>query len=175
MSVDIRKIANNNYYVGTVNVEEIADGVWTRSERELTQDMAVDVPEIADGVWTRSERELTQEIGGGTMTVYENSTLMDGSEQQLVATEIAAAHLLNGLVDLSSLLGGDTVTVREYISIVTPVSYAKYAEKEISGPLDLSILSLATKPSKYGVKVTLQQSSGTYRTIPWQFFLIEEE
>jgi len=112
--------------------------------------------------------------GGATVTVYEDSALMDGSEQVLVATEISSPHSLEGMIDLSSLASGDSVTVREYMSAVSPVSYTKYAQSSVSGPRDPAMLYLATKSSSYGIRITLQQTSGTYRTLPWQFFLRQE-
>ena len=192
MSVDIKKVSNNNnhYYnitLSPVAVDEIAEGVWTRSTRELTQDVSVDIDEVVDGVWNRPVRELTQAVSTDLSPVtarldkvpavaepYEGLTLMNGSEQTLVASELNVQHSLEGFVDLSGVVSGDTVVMKQYVKIQSGGTYVKYAERELSGPFPNPLLAFATKPSRYGVKITLEQTMGTYRELPWQFFVRRE-
>jgi len=100
----------------------------------------------------------------------EGSVLMDGTEQELAKSELGVQHQIEGMVDLTPLALGDTVLVRVYMSIKTPVSYAKYAEETYSGPVSPSLLFICTKVAKYGLKVTIQQT-GNYRTFNSQFFI----
>jgi hypothetical protein len=48
--------------------------------------------------------------------------------------------------------------------------YVKYAEETYSGAQTLPLLHILTKPGSYGIKITLQQTAGTYRDFPYQFF-----
>ena len=101
----------------------------------------------------------------------EGSVLMDGTEQELANSELGVQHQIEGMVDLTPLALGDTVVVRVYMSIKTPVSYAKYAEEIYSGPVSPSLLFICTKVAKYGLKVTIQQTAGIHRTFNYQFFI----
>jgi len=62
---------------------------------------------------------------------------------------------LEGFIDLSELVAGEAVKVREEMSIVTPVSYKAYYEKEYSGVQALPLLFVLTRPARYGIKVTM--------------------
>ena len=100
----------------------------------------------------------------------EGSALMNGTEQELAKSELGVQHQIEGMVDLTPLALGDTVVVRVYMSIKTPISYAKYAEETYSGPVSPSLLFICTKVAKYGLKVTIQQTAGI-RTYNYQFFI----
>ena len=65
---------------------------------------------------------------------------------------------------------GDEIVVRQYIKIKNGGVYLKYAERTYSGKQAFDILYLTTKPTVYGIKITLQQTSGTYRSFDYQFF-----
>ena len=101
----------------------------------------------------------------------EGSVLMNGGEQELAESELGVQHQIEGMVDLTPLALGDTVVVRVYMSLNTPVSYAKYAEETYSGPVSPSLLFICTKVAKYGLKVTIQRIAGIYRTFNYQFFI----
>jgi hypothetical protein len=105
-------------------------------------------------------------------TPIEGTLTADGTEQNLVLDEIPGnpPRFLDGYVDLSAMAEGDTVVIRQYVSLVTPVSYKKYAEETFSGPQALPLLYITTKTGRYGIKVTLQQTAGTFKTFPFQFF-----
>jgi len=101
----------------------------------------------------------------------EGSVLMNGGEQILGQSELGVQHQIEGMVDLTPLALGDTVVVRVYMNIKTPISYAKYAEETYSGPVSPSLLFICTKVAKYGLKVTIQQTAGIYIIVNYQFFV----
>ncbi len=101
----------------------------------------------------------------------EGSLVMNGTEEELAKSELAVQHQIEGMVDLTPLVSGDTIVVRVYMSIETPVIYAKYAEETYSGPVSPSLLFICTKAAKYGLKITIKQTAGSYRTFNYQFFI----
>ena len=102
----------------------------------------------------------------------EGSITADGTEQNLILDEVAGdpSRFLEGMVDLNNMAAGDAVTIRQYLSLVTPVAYRKYAEESYSGAQTMPALFIVSKSGRYGIKVTLQQTAGTYRVFPYQFF-----
>jgi hypothetical protein len=102
----------------------------------------------------------------------EGSITMDGSEQTVVLDEVAGnpQRFLEGYVDLSPMASGDTIVVRQYMKISATGDYVKYAEETYSGSQPIPLLYVTTKPGRYGIKVTVQQTAGTYRTFTYQFF-----
>jgi len=102
----------------------------------------------------------------------EGTVEMDGSEKTVVLDEVEGnpQRYLEGYIDLSPMQDGDTVVVRQYIKISQTGEYVKYAEETIEGAQSLPLLYVITKPGRYGIKVTLQQTSGTNRTLAYQFF-----
>jgi hypothetical protein len=93
----------------------------------------------------------------------------DGSEQT-VKEIITTVNKLHAFIDLTNLAGGDTIVVRQFMKIKTAGTYIKYAEETYSGAQSLPMLYIQTKPAKYGIKITLQQTGGTNRTYDWQSF-----
>jgi len=102
----------------------------------------------------------------------EGSLMMDGTEQTLVLDEIVGNPLryLEGYVDVSAMEAGDEIVLRIYAKIATDVNYKQYAVKEYRGVQDLPLAYMATKPVRYGLKITAQQIAGTYKTLAYQFF-----
>jgi hypothetical protein len=102
----------------------------------------------------------------------EGSVTMDGTEKEVVLDEITGnpPRFLEGYIDLSPMASGDTIVVRQYMKIAPDGSYAKYAEETYSGAQSLPLLYIVTKPGRYGIKVTAQQTAGSYRSLTYQFF-----
>jgi hypothetical protein len=105
-------------------------------------------------------------------TPIEGSITMDGTEQTLVLDEIAGnpQRFLEGYIDLSQLQSGDTIRIKYYIKIKADEPYKEYFSREYSNKQPTQLLYVATKPAKYGLKITAQQTAGTYRTLSYQFF-----
>lgn len=94
----------------------------------------------------------------------------DGTEQIIVLDEVPGnyARYLEGYISLRELSGSNSVTVRIYIKI-NGVDYEKYFEKSYTGKQPFPLLYIVTKPTKYGVKITLQQTVGL-NSFYYQFF-----
>ena len=96
----------------------------------------------------------------------------DGTEQ--IVKEITSGTTdvkLHVYIDLTNMAAGDTVTIREYMTIKSAGSPVKYAEEVYSDAQSLPMLHVITKPAKYGIKVTLQQTAVPYRDYDWQTFI----
>jgi hypothetical protein len=65
---------------------------------------------------------------------------------------------------------GSIIVIRQYIKISPTGDYVKYAEETYSDAQALPLLYVTTKAGRYGIKVTAQQTAGTYRTLTYQFF-----
>lgn len=88
-----------------------------------------------------------------------------------VVKEIAdTVNKLHCFIDLSLMQAADTIKVAQEIKIKAAGSYAKYAEEEYSGVQDKPMLYVVTKPARHGIKVTLEQTAGTYRDYDWETF-----
>jgi len=71
---------------------------------------------------------------------------------------------------VSGMEVGDKILVRLYAKIAETATYKRYAEATYEDAQDLPLAYLASKPVKYGFKITAQQTKGTYKTLIYQFF-----
>jgi len=97
--------------------------------------------------------------------LVEGELMADGTEQVLV--EITYLAKIMGYVDLSKMKDGDRVILRQYVKIG---DWKLYKKEEYAGKQIEPIIYITPKVSKKGVRVTLQQIAGIYRTFPYQFF-----
>jgi len=101
---------------------------------------------------------------------------MDGTEKDAVKWEEAdletyeAPFYGEGYIDLSTMQAGDTIVVKEYASVITPVSYKIYATHTYTGVQSEPLVHFTKKTGAYGWKVTAQQTAGTNRTLKIAFF-----
>jgi len=97
------------------------------------------------------------------------SLLMTGVEQTIkeILTTVSKLHCF---VDLTPMLAADTVVVRQYIKIKAAGAFAKYAEETYNNVQTLPMLYIVTKPANHGIRITIQQTAGTYRTFDWETF-----
>jgi len=100
----------------------------------------------------------------------EGTITADGTEQ--VVIEITELMNIEGYIDLSNLASGDTVIIRIYVKVKDGGDYEKHAEETYSGAQTLPLLFIQPRPAKYGLKITLQQTAGTYRNYDYQFFKV---
>jgi len=148
--------------------------IWSYSERTLTSftgqpriDLLGEDEDFEAGTGTRKsvlDRLLASE------NPIEDTLTANGTEQVVVEATGTLEFKLEGYIDLSNLSSGDTVVIREYMKIKSTGEYKKYAEEKYSGSQPLPLLHIITKPSRYGLKITLQQTAGTYRSFDYQFF-----
>jgi len=105
-------------------------------------------------------------------TPIEGTLTADGTEQNVVLDEVTGnpSRFLEGYIDFVNMAAGDTVVIRQYVSVVTPVAYRQYATETYSGAQAMPMLFVVSKSGRYGIRVTLQQTAGTMRDFPYQFF-----
>ena len=102
---------------------------------------------------------MLAEEGSGTLAA-------DGTEQTV--REYVGLGKLHIYLDLAAMLAGDTSMIRQYMKIKAGGTYRKYAEETYAGVQALPLLSMVMKPSKEGVKLSLQQTAGVNRSYDWQ-------
>lgn len=90
----------------------------------------------------------------------------DGTEQTV--RDYTTTGKLHAYIDLTPMQAGDTAVVREYMKIKAGGAYVKYAEETYSGAQAVPMLHVVMKPSRYGVKITLQQTAGVNRNYDWE-------
>jgi len=92
-------------------------------------------------------------------------------EETVVEQTLGVLFFLEGFIDLSNLASGDAVTIAEDISLVTPISYKRYASEDYSGPQALPALYIVTKPARHALRIRLNQTAGTVRAFPYAFYV----
>jgi hypothetical protein len=98
----------------------------------------------------------------------EGTVTADGTEQTVL--EAQGIMNLEGYVELSQMTNGDTVTLRRYVKIQQNGEYRLHGEETYLGVQAQPLIRFPTIVGYYGIKVTLKQTSGTYKNFPYQFF-----
>lgn len=78
---------------------------------------------------------------------------------------------LHCFIDLTAMVAADSITVRQFMKIKATGTYIKYAEETYADVQSLPMLYIITKPSKHGIKITLEQTAGTNRDYDWETFI----
>ena len=106
------------------------------------------------------------------LKVLSEGTLKTNGQEQILVEFAGRNYAVTvvGYVDLSNMESGDIITIREYLKITEGGDYKKYAEQTYEGVQDNPIVYITSKEAKYGLKVTLQQTAGSYKSFPFQFF-----
>ena len=96
------------------------------------------------------------------------STTMDGTEQVIFeSTELGE---YSGYIFLDKMESGDTIVVRVYIKDVNDDTYKLWLEDSYSDALATPVLRMEPIIGKVGIKVTLQQTAGSYKTVTHMWF-----
>lgn len=91
----------------------------------------------------------------------------DGTEQTLL--EFQGVAKIIGYVDLSAMVLGDTIIIRQYMKIVADGSYKKYAEQPSVGIQPEPLLYITPKETDIAILITLQQTTGILKRFPHNF------
>ena len=101
--------------------------------------------------------------------VAEGVLISDGTEQTVV--EVSGLMNLEGYIDLSSMEESDIVVLSRYVKIQPDGEYKLHAREAYSGSQPEPLIRFPFIAGYYGIKITLQQTSGTlYKEFPYQFF-----
>lgn len=93
----------------------------------------------------------------------------DGIEQILL--EFTDVGRISGYVDLSEMLAGDKIVVSQYLMVNG--SYQKYASEGYEDKQDIPVVYFTSKESDKGLKITLQQTGGLFKSYDNRFILEE--
>lgn len=100
----------------------------------------------------------------GTLTPFEGSITANGTVQTIF--DVTGTKYYAFQIDLSNMADGDLVTVTVYLKDAQFGTYVKYVANEYDGVQDEALYYLAFLPA-YGIKVTIQQTTGTYKSFDW--------
>ncbi len=101
----------------------------------------------------------------------EGALVLDGTLQTV--HENLENKVLEGAIDLSSFIAGDTVLFRLETRVKSGGAYVKTgADRTFNGPVgdQDKMLSFQPRAHKYGYRVSVQQTLGPFRTIDFIFF-----
>jgi hypothetical protein len=91
----------------------------------------------------------------------------DGTEQTVL--EFVDVGVISGHIDLQNMVEGDAVVIRQYIKVKDGGEYKKYAEETYVGAQSLPIVHVTPKAVDIAMKITLQQTSGTFKNFDYNF------
>jgi len=101
--------------------------------------------------------------------IAEGVLVSDGTEQTVI--EVSGLMNLEGYIDLSNMESGDVVALSRYVKIQPDGEYKLHAREVYSGSQPEPLIRFPFIAGYYGIKITLQQTSGTlYKEFPYQFF-----
>jgi len=98
--------------------------------------------------------------------VAEGSLTADGSEQIIVEDGPGPA-ILSGFINLENLQAGDSVLVKAYAMVNR--TYGLYGQDTYAGAQPEPVLRINGIAYKDKMKITLQQTAGTYRGFDYEF------
>jgi hypothetical protein len=98
---------------------------------------------------------------------FAKGTLVADSSEQVVM-EISGSVRVSGYISLANMEAGDTVIIRQYVKLLNG-EYERYASETYTGAQGNPIVYITPKELASAIKVTLQQTSGTYKTFDYLF------
>jgi hypothetical protein len=93
--------------------------------------------------------------------------LADGSEQ--VVLEYIGLGRVFGYIDLQNMVEGDEVVIRQYMRLKPGGAFKRYAQASFSGVQTDPVVYIQPKEVDYGVRVTLQQIAGVFKSFDFNF------
>ena len=105
------------------------------------------------------------------LSPLEGEITADGSEQTLVEVTDAAPFKFSGWVSLSNMQDGDQVKITSYVKLCPDCGWEVFESNVYSDSQDKPAVYHVEVTGKYGVKVTLQQTAGAYRSFKYLFFV----
>lgn len=116
---------------------------------------------------------MTVSLAGGAqrgiIPLKKGNLTANGSEQTLV--EYEGPSRVTGYVNLSQMQLGDGVTITEYAKTSEAGAYGRHATETYGDVQTLPLLHIVSKPGSYGLKVTLRQTAGVFRSFENAFWL----
>jgi len=117
-------------------------------------------------VQNMSGQALYVQISGAWDIVSDSIILANGGEQDLI-NDTSRIGEFWGYVDLSKMVGGDTVILRQYF--VTNAVPSLYQAKTYTGIQAEPLIAVRPRPITKGYRFTLQQTGGVMKTYSYNF------
>jgi len=108
----------------------------------------------------------------------EGTLVADGTEQSIVETSHNFAHIVEGKIDFSEMESNDNVKIRILEKLKPTGGYVEYFSKTYKGSdivnMTNKIIRFKSNVEKYGIKITLYQTSGTLKDYDYLFFKMKK-
>lgn len=95
---------------------------------------------------------------------------LTGAEQPICEVPGGSPSQVSGYVDLRNLAHGDAVVIRFYVKVKENGAWGLCYEESYSDSLSPPIVHVAKRPENHGLKVTIQQTTGSPKIIDYEFF-----
>ena len=93
--------------------------------------------------------------------------IADGTEQTLI--EYLGVGRISGFLDMQNMESSDTIIIRYYVKFSENGEWKKYNEDQYSGVQSNPSLYFAPRESYSGIKITLQQTEGIFKSFEYNF------
>jgi len=110
-------------------------------------------------IWTRPKPPPPEKLVG--------TIVADGTEQTL--NDVTGLMHLSGYVDMQNMTTGDVVVLRQYMRAKSGGEYKKYEEITYRDAQPNPMVYITTKVAEHGIKVTLQQTAGSFKSFDFNF------
>jgi hypothetical protein len=100
--------------------------------------------------------------------VKKDTIIADGSEQTLLEY-VGRISAISGYIDLSNMASGDTVLIKSYVKLKEDGDYKLYYPETFTDAQSAPALYLLPRMSGFAFKITLQQTTGSYKSFDYLF------
>jgi len=108
--------------------------------------------------------------GSRLISLGSGNVVADGSEQALIEQPGGTASQLLGYIDLANLADGDTIIMKFYAKVKANGAWKGCYEETYTGVQTPPLVHIVKRPEYHGLKITLQQTAGPYKTFDYEFF-----
>jgi hypothetical protein len=135
-------------------------------EKTVTLTLAITLVGIIIAVlaWFLERQKLTlTHLGSG-------SFMTSPTEEPIFEYTRTEPFTFTGYVNLKNMEDGDTIYLRQYVKLAIDDEYTLYAEEEYHDKQKEPLINIEKLPVLKAVKITVQQVSGSFKYLPWEFY-----
>jgi len=103
------------------------------------------------------------------ISIVKKDTIVANGTEQVLIEYVGRISTISGYVDLSNMEDGDTVIIRSYVKIKEDKDYVLYRPETFINKQLEPALHLLPRVTGVAMKVTLQQTTGTYKSFDYLF------
>lgn len=147
------------------------------SEARLAELDAANMPAVLDltAIEANVELHVSNSINN-TIPLYnraDGTLTADGTEQVLYEITPTVTIVPDSItMSVGAMVDGDKITIRMYAKLKSGGSYELIDSQVYIGENTPSARVITGQPNRYGWKVTLEQSAGTYRDYDWERYTL---